>query len=74
MKPHTESTLTKNDPCSNKGHHSANKATPIQDHYILFINELQEKYKRVVNEIQFNKIPVSLETVVSFKFFYKIIF
>lgn len=60
MKSRTEPTLTKNDPCANKGHNSANKVTPIQDHYILFVNDMQEKYKRVINNTQFNELADNL--------------
>lgn len=74
MKPYTKPTLTKNDSCANKGHHSDETVTTLQEHYTLSINGLQEKNKGVINEIQFNKIPVSLDTVISFKFFSKRIF
>lgn len=47
MKSHTEPTLTKNDPCANKGHNSANKVTPTQDHYILFVNDMQAEIKQM---------------------------
>lgn len=60
MKPRIEPILTKNDPCANKGHNSANKLTPIQDHYILFVNDMQEKYKRVINNTQFNELADNL--------------
>lgn len=62
MKPRIEPTLTKNDPCANKGQKSTINANALstQDHYILFVNESQEKYKRVINNTQFNELADNL--------------
>lgn len=60
MKPLIEPTLTKNDPCANKGHHRANKLTPIQDHYILFANDMQAEINRHAVNPAINAVRESL--------------
>lgn len=62
MKSRTEPTLTKNDPCANKGHNSANKVTPTQDHYILFVYDMQAEIKQMalMHKLQSQKEALGL--------------
>lgn len=51
---------TKNDPCSNKGHHINSYEIIQQPNYNGLFAAMQEKYKRVINNTQFNELADNL--------------
>lgn len=62
MKPRIEPTLTKNDPCANKGQNlrTYTHVYAEQPNYNSLSVAMQAKYKRVINNTQFNELADNL--------------